>query len=404
MKKTISVIYIMIVAVLAAATILGEKEGMEYAKKAVYGSWWFALAWWALAVCGMYYIIRWGRRSVMTLLLHGAFAVILLGAFVTHTSATQGYIHLRKGSYSTRFMSEATERHLPFAMRLDNFSVQMYCENGNIADYTSKITIADMHHNILSEGRVSMNNIMEYKGWRLYQWAYDDDGMGATLVINRDPWGIAITYTGYAILFVSITAAAFTSCRRMARRRRNLGTLSVFEKSVLVVAIALSVAVMLAGACFFVTQLLDNNPWISDMQPILNSPWLSVHVSIITVSYLLLLLTAVCSITALCGGNGERLRLVSLTLLHPAIAALAIGIFVGAIWANVSWGTYWSWDPKEVWALITMMVYAIALHEKRMAWLRRPKAFHAFIAISFLSILMTFFGVNCFLSGMHSYA
>ena len=91
-------------------------------------------------------------------------------------------------------------------------------------------------------------------------------------------------------------------------------------------------------------------------------------------------------------------------LLYPAVMLLTIGIFLGAVWANVSWGRYWGWDPKEVWALITMIVYAFAFHRESFPWLRRPMAFHAYMVLAFFSVLFTYFGVNFFLSGMHSYA
>ena len=83
---------------------------------------------------------------------------------------------------------------------------------------------------------------------------------------------------------------------------------------------------------------------------------------------------------------------------------MAAGIFIGAIWANQSWGRYWGWDPKEVWALITLLVYSLALHSQSLTWLQRPRAFHLFMILAFLSVLMTYFGVNFLLGGMHSYA
>lgn len=88
-------------------------------------------------------------------------------------------------------------------------------------------------------------------------------------------------------------------------------------------------------------------------------------------------------------------------MLSPALAA---GIFIGAVWANVSWGQYWGWDPKETWALITLMVYAIAAHPTSLPRLARPVAYHTFMACAFALIVMTYFGVNYFLGGMHSYA
>lgn len=164
---------------------------------------------------------------------------------------------------------------------------------------------------------------------------------------------------------------------------------------------SLSVAIHLFGTWFFITQLTDSNPWIQEMQPILNSPFLSVHVAIVSVAYLLLLLAFVVSIP---GIVTCRYRLLSRLMLYPAVACLAIGIFIGAIWANLSWGEYWSWDPKELWALVSMMVYAVALHERSLPWLRGERAYHLFIALSFLVLLMTCFGVNMLLSGLHSYA
>lgn len=146
---------------------------------------------------------------------------------------------------------------------------------------------------------------------------------------------------------------------------------------------------------------MGTNPWIADMQPILISPFLSLHVSIVSVAYLLLLLTFIVALPGLVGG---RYLVLSRPLLYPAMACLAIGIFVGAIWANLSWGEYWSWDPKELWALISLMVYAVALHDGSMPWLRKLRAYHLFIALSFLVLLMTCFGVNMLLSGLHSYA
>jgi ABC-type transport system involved in cytochrome c biogenesis permease subunit len=91
-------------------------------------------------------------------------------------------------------------------------------------------------------------------------------------------------------------------------------------------------------------------------------------------------------------------------LLYPAVFLLTVGIFIGAVWANVSWGRYWGWDPKEVWALITMLIYALAIHVQSLKWFRKPIHFHLFCVVAFLSVLMTYFGVNFVLGGLHSYA
>ena len=177
--------------------------------------------------------------------------------------------------------------------------------------------------------------------------------------------------------------------------------------------IMLTCGFLMSGFFLLVSHISQMDPQISHIMPVLNSPLLSVHVSIIMLAFALLSLTFISGITALtvrivsrCDATAimQALRHLSLLFLYPAIAALGIGIFVGAIWANVSWGEYWGWDPKEVWALITFMVYAVALHPKTLPSLQRPTAFHIFMVLAFLTILMTYFGVNYFLGGMHSYA
>ncbi|MDE6857148.1 MAG: cytochrome c biogenesis protein CcsA, partial [Alistipes sp.] len=102
--------------------------------------------------------------------------------------------------------------------------------------------------------------------------------------------------------------------------------------------------------------------------------------------------------------ESARLRTAGLLMLYPALFSLAAGIFVGAVWANVSWGRYWGWDPKETWALITMMVYALPLHGESIAAFRRPAVFHGWCAAAFVSVAVTYFGVNFILGGMHGYA
>ena len=162
---------------------------------------------------------------------------------------------------------------------------------------------------------------------------------------------------------------------------------------------------LLSGFALLVAHLGQMNPQITPLMPVLVSPWLSMHVSLIMMSYALFAFIMLNGILALCIRRHERmLMLLSRLLLYPANFFLGAGIFMGAVWANVSWGRYWGWDPKEVWALITMIVYAFAFHRESFPWLRRPMAFHAYMVLAFFSVLFTYFGVNFFLSGMHSYA
>lgn len=160
-----------------------------------------------------------------------------------------------------------------------------------------------------------------------------------------------------------------------------------------------------SGFFLLVASLSQSNAEITQLQPVLNSPLLSLHVSIIMLSYALLSVTFLISVAGLCRpAEAERARLQSLVVLYPAVVLLAVGIFLGAVWANVSWGRYWGWDPKEVWALITLLVYVLPLHSQSLSQLRRPLAYHIYIALAFATVLMTYFGVNYYLTGLHSYA
>ncbi len=165
---------------------------------------------------------------------------------------------------------------------------------------------------------------------------------------------------------------------------------------------------VVSGFCMLVSTIALNSPQITNLMPVLQSPLLSIHVAMVMISYSLFAMVTLIAVYGLIlyKKNNvvelERMTALSTLILYPAVSFLAIGIFIGAVWANVSWGSYWSWDPKETWALITLMIYAVPLHKSFMP--SSPIKHHLFILISFLTVLMTYFGVNYFLSGMHSYA
>ena len=162
---------------------------------------------------------------------------------------------------------------------------------------------------------------------------------------------------------------------------------------------------LLSGFALLVSYLGQMNPQITPLMPVLVSPWLSLHVSVIMMSYALFAFILLNGVWALCvPREAERLMTYSRLMLYPALFLLTAGIFIGAVWANVSWGRYWGWDPKEVWALITMLVYALPLHAASLPWFRKSRFFHIYTIAAFLSVLITYFGVNFFLGGMHSYA
>ena len=183
----------------------------------------------------------------------------------------------------------------------------------------------------------------------------------------------------------------------------------------------LSFGLLISGFALLVAYLGQNNPQITPLMPVLLSPWLSIHVSLIMVSYALFAFMMLNGLLAFCIGGWrkktidseiqeqrkvhvEQLMLFSRLMLYPAVFCLGAGIFIGAVWANVSWGRYWAWDPKEVWALITFLIYGAAFHGQSLAVFRQPRFFHAYMVLAFLTVLMTYFGVNYLLGGMHSYA
>lgn len=161
-------------------------------------------------------------------------------------------------------------------------------------------------------------------------------------------------------------------------------------------------AMTVGGLSLMVAMMGQSGATVSHLMPVLSSPLLSIHVLLVMGAYALLGIIAILSAVNLCRHTDDT-RL-SLILLYPAVFLLAAGIFVGAVWANQSWGRYWGWDPKETWALITMLLYAFPLHGGSFALFRNPRVVNIYLLLAFLSVLMTYFGVNYLLSGLHSYA
>lgn len=752
-KKIIFILYILVLVCMAAATIVEKSQGTDYAHAHYYGAWWFILIWAVLAALGAFYIIKRKVKCASTLALHLSFIIILAGALLTHISAKRGMIHLRIGQPTDTYMAQDEEQgmkeeKLPFSLCLKKFEAKMHDGTNAVADYSSKFTVIDGDDK--SEGEVSMNNIYSHRSYRLYQSSYDEDGKGSVLAINADPYGIPVTYTGYALLFISLvwmlfdpkggyrkllkspllkkgalmtalilsmgniqtlhaesatgnlqnavlpkeTAEKFgelhilyndricpvqtfaldfckkiygarsyqgltaeqvlsgwvfygntwasepfikiksgemktamnlpdyaslntffnremggytigqyvqeyyngqqdkfhqqaadidgkiqiimelregvslkvlpytftknvkatkdhpfikagtttwfspvdklpqaveqqhalyirnvfsllngdvkagnisrvneffvkmkkyqevssgnslpTATQYKAERINNafpfatilfmanltLGFIALFytiyrmtkKREIKVLNIALPILLgvsflaltfglalrwiisgnipmsngyesmltvawfvmlisilmqlririvmvfgfLISGFFLLVSHINQMDPAIGQMMPVLNSPLLSIHVSIIMMSYALLSLTFICGIMGIClRSHGEELQALSRIFLYPALTTMGFGIFIGAIWANVSWGNYWSWDSKETWALITFMIYAVVVHTQSLPVFRKPLVYHIYITLAFLSIAMTYFGVNYFLTGMHSYA
>lgn len=157
-----------------------------------------------------------------------------------------------------------------------------------------------------------------------------------------------------------------------------------------------AVELVMAGFAALVAHLSTPVSDLTPSMPVLASPWLAIHVSLIMGSYALLSLTFAVSVVNIFKAS-ERLSRLSVAILYPATALLAAGIFTGAVWAGDAWGRYWAWDPKETWALVTLMVYIIPLHIDMC-----PRHLAIFLSTAFLTVLMTYFGVN-FLPSLHAY-
>ena len=174
---------------------------------------------------------------------------------------------------------------------------------------------------------------------------------------------------------------------------------------------------VLTGLILFVAHLNWMNPQVTNLVPVLNSYWLSIHVSMITSSYGFLGLSALLGfITILLfilktkknekhiSYSIKELNAINEMSIMVGLVLLTIGNFLGGVWANESWGRYWGWDPKETWALVTILVYAIILHMRFIKSIYSDFNFSVITTFAYTSVLMTYFGVNYYLSGLHSYA
>jgi cytochrome c-type biogenesis protein CcsB len=212
--------------------------------------------------------------------------------------------------------------------------------------------------------------------------------------------GRAPLSNGYESLIFIALATAFAGLMFELKDRRG----SAGGVSALLTAVVLGVA-----------MLSTFNPDIGPLVPVLASYWLNIHVTIITGSYGFLgvgsLLGALTLILILFKGPNRpqireaiyKLDRLSFTVLVTGLGLLSVGTLLGGVWANESWGRYWGWDPKETWSLVTILVYAIAIHFRWIPAMNRPWVLASCGFASIASVVMTYFGVNYFLSGLHSY-
>ena len=411
------VLAFLLVVCIAAATIVENHLGTDYALQHIYGAWWFIALWGLLAVAGcllMYKRKLWKRMPV--LVLHLSFLVILAGALTTHITSKRGMLHLREGEVTRTYWVKNEQglyvqtKELPFYLALRDFEV-LYDKDGvSPSDYVSHVVLSTQDGQ--KEVTISMNNIGRAEGFRIYQTSYDDDEQGSVFTVSYDPWGTGITYAGYLLLALSMIWVSFSKKQNSKSKIQNSETENNGQWSTPKGSRAESenevAMVNVEGVASELRERSGNGQWStvllaicgtimasymviaicrSPLVPVLRSPFLFVHVGTIMLSYILLVVS-----------------IIRRDLLRPAVFLLATGIFLGALWANVSWGTYWSWDPKESWALITLLVYSVPLHTESLPWFRSTRHYRIYSLVALACLLMTYFGVNFLLGGMHSYA
>ncbi|MEI3590530.1 MAG: cytochrome c biogenesis protein ResB [Alistipes ihumii] len=205
---------------LAAATFVEKTEGSEFAARHIYRTGWFA-AWWALIAASALpvAVVRIGPGKRAAVALHLSLGLILFGALLTFATSQKGYVHLRERTETACFRPETggEARPLPFSLRLERFEIECYPGTQAPADYRSLLTVVDSRGP--QPAVVSMNRILSRDGYRLYQTSFDEDMRGSILSVNRDPYGIPVTYAGYLLLGVSMIG---TLCSKRSGFRRLL--------------------------------------------------------------------------------------------------------------------------------------------------------------------------------------
>ncbi len=308
-------------------------------------------------------------RKISLVVLHLSFVLILAGAIVSAYTRTSGTMRLHRGETADIFVSDDMLTHpLPAALQLD--SVAVFAGEGY--NSSPEIFLKDQKGHCYA---VAVNSPAEAGDYHLYQISVDEEE--AVLGVTFDPWGRSLCFLGF-ILFSAVALALLAVDGKLMRR----------------LLVALAAVVLLLGF------LMDRGLLFNGLTPLLRSAWLPLHVSLMAVAYTFFIMLTVMSAMFLRGGSigrgpgGER-------LLMPGVLFLGLGIVAGSVWADASWGSYWNWDPKETWALVTFLVYALPLH-RRLRFLQGRRVRALYFLSAFLAVVMTWFGVN-FLDSRHAY-
>src|SRR5690554_94831 len=246
--------------------------------------------------------------------------------------------------------------------------------------------------------------LMNRKTWLQYASTILIIGIAAIFIYHLFGMGMRWYISGYAPWSNSYETMVYVSWATV------LAGFIFGRKNIL----TLSLATLFGGVILFVSSLNWMDPQINTLVPVLNSPWLMFHVAVIVAAYgffgisFLLGLTNIIIMSFNKASSLMALRIKELSVINnmsllTGLALMTIGTFLGAVWANESWGRYWGWDLKETWALITIIVYSVVTHLHLVKKWNSDWLFNFTSVLGFSSVLMTYLGVNYFLSGMHSY-
>jgi len=398
MKRLIVILFIVLCIIMASATFIGQSHDFSYVSSKIYGTWWFAVLWGTVALLGILYVVKHIRKRPVLWSLHISLLLILLGALLTELTAKHGTLNLARGDDMVMFSTNNSYYDMPIKIRLDSFEVKYYPKSRMPYDYISHVTVTDKADGHSFRQDISMNKILCYKNYRYYQMSYNPEDNSSVLVVNYDPYGITISYLGYYLLFISFIWMLFD---KHCGFRIILSSLSDKQRKSLLISLLTIVVIAIVGVIFMVRSKVY-------LMPVLRSRLLYVHVSALVISYFLMgVIFVVANISLIrhfCHKEIRTLTRYSRLLLYPSLALMGIGIFLGAIWANISWGNYWSWDPKETWALIAFLVYSAGVHSRVLKSLSNDVFYNTYMIFTFIILLMTYLGVNYYLNGMHSYA
>lgn len=459
--RSISFVTLLLLAMLLiAATFMEKYYGTAITTSHVYHSPLFIATWAVLALSAMAYVAC-VSRQVTLIILHVSLVIVLLGAFTSFMTSKRGELLLSRNAVPASMFTTADGDLEKLQFRITLEQIEIHRIESEVTDYHARIAVQDDEHEHIM--RVSLNSPVTIDGHSLCIKSVSDGHV--SLMVSYDPWGEPISYMGYVMTLASFIALLFdrksqwkSLLKRFGKKeeikKNNCTVFRIRRSAAIVLALAILgiirwhdtglfpvtngkesmlffiwISLLLAivatyrkelksiAATFFALggiALFAMLPtWDSDggeIAPILRTPLLGIHVTTIITAYVLLGCTAMNASVALFLGVArhnsekmEKMAVIGRILLYPATLLLMTGIFIGAVWANISWGRYWGWDPKEVWALITLIICSIAFHTRSLPFMGKAVNFHIFCLVAFLAMLFTFFGVNYLFGGLHSY-